>query len=353
MGGDLDVGSVLRQGVKSAVARWALAKRRARRNGRAQPAAHDEATHPADGRKRFAEDYTFAAAQADLGLLVRLEWLPGRDSHRLWLFVFRPDGVWALPGGQKIVRGSDRDRWRAGGIELDCVTPYKNWTLRYAGRVSRDDESASSRCSLDLTFVSEESPFSPGADDDPDLLANHFGAATWDAALLRSVRRVQSRGYVQLGELHGTLALGETLIPLRARCLRQHMWGVRDWGASDQAFQCFASWKDGRAAWVHSAAFPFVTLEGGFVSSDGELEPVRSIGVTLERRPDRAPAHASLTLEHSTGYCGVEAKMLSDATITVDGRGAVDVGFFQLPDDRGFGIWGGQRRVLPRRVIKR
>ncbi|MBV1860741.1 MAG: hypothetical protein KUG77_20165, partial [Nannocystaceae bacterium] len=111
------VGSVLRREAKAALARWALQKRLA--PAPTDWSSRDEATHRWDGRKRFAEDYTFIAVQAGLGLLVRLEWLPGRGSHRLWLAVLREGGTWVLgEQGQVLVRDAGTDRWRAGGCLL-------------------------------------------------------------------------------------------------------------------------------------------------------------------------------------------------------------------------------------------
>ena len=345
---------MLRRSVKAALARWALHKRRRHRpTPGLQP--KDEATHASDGRRRFAEDYTFVGVQSSSAVLVRLEWLPGRGAHRVWLMVFRDGEVFTLPGLQVLGRARGADRWRAAGLELDCVTPFEQWSLQYTGRLVRADAVGTSRapelrCSLDLAFLAAAPPFVPGADDDPQLLAERLGEATWDAALLRSVRRVQSRGYVQVGQLHGTVALGDEIVPVRAASLRQHSWGVRDWGASDSAFQCFAAFDDGRRAWLHHAEFPFVTLEGGFVHDGRQLLPVRAFGTSLERRPGRVPGHASIVVEAPDARVGIEAQMISDVTLGVDGRGAVAMGLFRIANAPGWGFWVGQRRLLPRAV---
>jgi hypothetical protein len=347
------VGDMLRRSVKAALARWALQKQRRRRPAQ-ELSAKDEATHPYDGRRRFAEDYTFVAVQAKTAVLARLEWLPGRDSHRVWLFVFRRGELFIVPEAQAVVRTRAGDRWSAAGLKLDCVTPWEQWTVRYSGRLSRvaspdEPDAVETSCSLDLTFLSSGPAFEPGADDDPELIARRLGEATWDATLLRSVRKVQSRGYVQVGNVHGTVALGGEIVPIRAAGLRQHTWGVRDWAASDSAFQCFAALDDGRSVWLHSAAFPFLTLDGGFVHDGRDLVPVRAFGASLERRPERAPGHATLDVEYGGGRVSIEAQMLQDASLHVDGRGAVAFGFFRLADGAGWGVWVDQRRLLPRR----
>lgn len=365
--------TVLGRGAKAALARWVLQKRNDRRRHAQDPwpTPQDEATHPWDGRRRFAEDYTFVAVQPRLAVVARLEWLPGRESHRLWVTILREiDGVaqvFALPEGQLVRRDDQGDRWRAAGMAIDCVTPLASWSVRFSGRVDAQrpaairrsgtllqplpaEGDAPRRCSLDLSFTAEGATFTPGRDDDPELIARRLGEATWDAHLLQSVRRVQNRGYVQLGRMEGTLALGAELVPIRASAWRQHAWGVRDWGAADRAFQCFFVRDDGLRGWVQRARFPFVTLEGGFIDRAAERHALREIAATFEQRPDRAPARASLRLHTTRAFddaIDLELQMRSDLAFVVDGRGLVELGLFASPG--GWGVWGGQRRALPRR----
>ncbi|MGH1340061.1 MAG: hypothetical protein ACRBN8_00815 [Nannocystales bacterium] len=349
------VGSVLRRGAKAALARWALQKRLA--PAATEWSSRDEATHPWDGRKRFAEDYTFIAVQAGLGLLVRLEWLPGRGSHRLWLAVLREGGTWVLGDqGQVLVRDAGTDRWRAGGLELDCIKPLSRWRIRFEGplRLHGSDTTATGR--IDLTFGSDDAPFSPGVDDDPELVARRIGEAVWDRKLLQAVRRDHSRGYAQTGTLSGTVAVAEMLVPVRAAAARQHTWGVRDWGAPDEAFQCFVAWDDGRRALVHRAVFPFVTLEGGYVRNVGQSRDlVRGLGVSSEHRPGGAPAHLELSLElgATPQPLGVRLGNEREVGFGVDGRGEFSFALCRVGDNDGWGLWAGQRRTLRRPRMRR
>lgn len=349
------VGSVLRREAKAALARWALHKRRQDSSG-SRWTSRDEATHSWDGRKRFAEDYTFAAVQPGLGVLIRLEWLPGRASHRVWLSIVREDGTWVLgEDGQRIVRDAGTDRWRAGGLELDCVKPLRRWRIRFKGELLRQGSSESRPASVDVTFVSNDEPFSPGVDDDPELVARRIGEAAWDRQLLRAVRRDHSRGYSQLGTLEGTVAVADMLIPLRAACARQHTWGVRDWGAPDLAFLCFVSWRDGRQALVHRADFPFVTLEGGFVreNSRAKRRLVSGLGVSLEDKVLGAPVNLDFSVEVGRGADPVLVRLANtrELTFNVDGRGEFSFALCTVDDGEGWGFWAGQRRTLPRRAV--
>ncbi len=344
------VGSVLRREAKAALARWALHKRR---TPTSTPwTSRDEATHPWDGRKRFAEDYTFIAVQSGLGLLVRLEWLPGRGTHRLWLAILRDGGTWVLgEAGQALVREAGTDRWRAGGLELDCVKPLSTWRIRFEGRLRLHGTTTTATGRIDLTFGADDLPFSPGADDDPELVARRIGEAVWDRKLLQAVRRDHSRGYVQTGTLTGTVAVADMLVPVRAAAARQHTWGVRDWGAPDTAFQCFVAWNDGRRALVHRAVFPFVTLEGGYLRAPGAArELVRGLGVSAETQIEGAPAHVDLSLQMASlpRALGVPLANVGEVSFGVDGRGEFSFALCRVGDGDGWGLWAGQRRTLRR-----
>ena len=344
------VGLVLRREAKAALARWALHKRRAPSSS--AWTSRDEATHPWDGRKRFAEDYTFIAVQSGMALLVRLEWLPGRGSHRLWLAVLREEGTWVLgEQGQLLVREEGSDRWRAAGLELDCIKPLSRWRIRFEGRLCRQGTQTTATGRIDLTFEADDDPFSPGVDDDPELVARRIGEAVWDRKLLQAVRRDHSRGYVQTGTLTGTVAVAEMLIPVRAAAARQHTWGVRDWGAPDQAFQCFVAWNDGRRALVHRADFPFVTLEGGFVREPGRgRQLLRGLGVSAEQPPSGAPRHLQLALELGGLSQSIVVGLGNQTEVGfgVDGRGEFSFALCRVADADGWGLWAGQRRTLPR-----
>jgi hypothetical protein len=390
-----DLGQALRDGVKAALVRWVLTQRLTRGMGGMgrgrglvpPPTPQDEATHAWDGQRHFAEDYTFVGVQPGLGVVLRLEQLPGRDGRRLWVTVLRPRGAWALPGGQQVLRATGDDRWCAAGLRLDCETPLHRWSLRYAGGLERQEPGGEApvlrvvgeqqravQASIDLTFVSTAPPHMPGTYDDPELVARCLGQATWDARLLRAVRHRRPHGYVQLGELHGTLALGDALVPVRAASLRTHGWGARDWGACDEAFQCFWATEDLCRGWVHHARFPFVTLEGGFTLHEGtardqatgrradpgvdpgadpawgRIDPVRRLGVTLEARPHGAPARVTLAVGHADGTRRVPLERVSDHSFVVDGRGRVDLALVRAyGPSPGWGLWAGLRRTLPRR----
>lgn len=362
--------SLLRRGVKAAIARWAVRHRSA---AEIWPRPQDEAPHPWDGRRHFAEDYTLAAVQAGLALVARIEWLPGREAHRVWLIILTPTAVYALPGtGQALLRGGG-DHWRAGGLAFDCVEPLRTWTLRYRGRLEvrepdgrrrgplREDSPAEDvEVRVDLTFDSQLPAFVPGSDDDPDLVSRQVGAADWDTRLLKQLRRDRLRSYVQTGEVHGALVLGAQLLTFAGAGLRQHSWGVRDWGASDAAMQCFVSLPGaqdaGVRAWVHSAQFPWIHLAGGLVQRTAGQVPIRGLGVSPTRRPGRAPSHIGLHIDAPGGALELEAENLAELGLDMDGRGRLEFSLCRVRSTSGqveaagpgWALLIGQRRLIPR-----
>jgi len=342
------LGTLMKAGVKAALARWVLHKRRGIEGGR--PAAHDEATHAWDGRRRFAEDYAFAAVQRDLSLLVRLEWLPGRAAHRVWLMVLGADGAWWIPPEHTIVAQTCNDRWRVGDLVLDCAVPLVRWTVRYDGPLRRADDaharSGAPRCRVDLTFDATGEPFVPGVDDDPDLVARRLGEAQWDPALLRAVRRATQRGYVQVGRFAGTAVLGDAMLPVDAIGIRQHTWGVRDWGAPDQAAQCLIVDGDD-VVWVQRAEFPELTIEGGFVASGPRWREVTDIG-----RVSREDQHCALEVDTAIGRRAWTVHPKAATTMRVDGRGAFELAFV-AGEGSARGLWATQSRTLPRALMRR
>ncbi|MCA9710012.1 MAG: hypothetical protein KDK70_29505 [Myxococcales bacterium] len=353
------MGRILRTGVKSALARWVIVKRRGHWAAPA-PTPQDEATHAWDGQPLFAEDYTFVGVQAGLGVVMRLEWRPGRESQRVWMVILRPDGVWAPPGGQRVLRTGSGDRWSAGGLRLDCQTPLREWTLRFGGPLvaqghARDapplrvvaHDGGAVRGSVDLTFVTTAAPHVPGIDDDPELLARCLGEATWDAQLLRAARKASPRGYVQPGSLYGTVAVGDVLVPVQAAALRQHHWGPRDFGAYARAYQCFWASQDERRGWLHHTTLPLVALDGGFVEHRGRRAPVRSLSASLETRPQRAPTRVSLDYGDVDGTRRLHAEVVAELALPVDG-GVVTLGLLQLTGrSPGWGLWAQLRPQAP------
>lgn len=360
--GQPGLGSLLRRGLKAAIARWAVR----RPAPEIWPQPQDEAMHAWDGRRHFAEDYTAAAVQPGLAVVARIEWLPGRDAHRVWLTLLTPTAVYALPGtGQAILRGGV-DHWRAGGLQFDCVEPLRVWTIRYRGRlevrdprgrrrraVAEDATTEDLEVRVDLTLESHAPAFVPGSDDDPDLVARQFGAAEWDTHLMRVLRRRTLRSYVQAGEVHGAVLLGGDLRAFAGSGLRAHSWGVRDWGASDAALQCFASLPGTGSGpfgvWVQKAEFPWLTLLGGFVQRTHGVVPIRDLGVTLERQPGRAPRHVGLAIEAPGGPLALEVETLAELPLEMDGRGHLEMALCRVRGaGEGWGLMLCQRRLLPR-----
>ena len=181
------------------------------------------------------------------------------------------------------------------------------------------------------------------------------------------LRRHTLRSYVQVGEVHGSVAIGPRLLAFGGAGLRQHSWGVRDWGASDEATQCFASFgapTSGEAArspgrggvaptstqvWLHSARFPWLTLAGGFVQRAAGRVAVRELGVRPTRLPGRAPSHVGFHVEAPGGALALEMETLAELGLEMDGRGHLDLALCRVHGaGEGWALVISQRRLLRR-----
>lgn len=332
--------------VRATLARWLLQKRRLSADSR-RPQAHDEATHPWDGRRRFAEEYSFAAVQPGLAVLVRLEWLPGRAAHRTWVMILHGDACWWIPPEETIVGESVPDRWRAGPLALECDQPMVRWSIAHRGPLEHATTRKRARAEVTLAFDRLEDPFVPGTDDDPELVARRLAQTPWDRALLKAVRRERQHGYVQAGRLRGTIALGDALVGVDALGIRQHHWGVRDWGAPERAWQVL--WRDdahGRLAWAQHADFPALVLEGGFVRDERRTVAVRALD------EQAADDRCFVKLEVPSASLTATGPIVARAAMRVDGRGELELARID-GDDGSVGLWCTLRRALPRALVPR
>jgi hypothetical protein len=344
------VAGQLGDALKTALARWALTKRRD--HLRAQPPdPRDEATHPWEGRNGFSEEYSFAMLQGDLGLVARLEWLPQRGLQRAWVVLLRPDGVDHLVETRTHGRtDAVGDRWRAGGLALDCVRPFREWVVRFTGHLTRGNlhqapiarRSTRGRMSLELTFTLDDRPYWPGNDDDPELVAEHLASATWDAGLYRAVRRHGVRGYVQTGVAVGTLAYADELVRIRAPALRQHYWGARSSGEPEHLFQCFFTGMAPRtgSGFVHHSDLGFAVFRGGFVDgADARRESLRTVAVSGGAEPRSESGRVELELTHVGGRTHVSLESACTMSVPVDGGERVDFSLGRSGDGSLRGLW--------------
>jgi len=330
----------LRRGIKGVIARWAVATCSGER-----PTPQDEALHGLSGD---VEGYTFALVQPDAALVARLEWLPHRERRRVSMVVLLGEQAYApSSAGIVVVTGRHLPAWSAGGLELDCVDPLHVWTVRFSGQLEHvpgdvvDGAVGVSQCVLDMTFDASAPAFVPGIDDDDELRARHLGDATWDAQLVRALRNGFGRGYVQVGDGHGSMLLGDRAVPIRGAVIREHGWGMLDWHACKWGYRCLVSLEDDTVGWVHHTDFPWLTLEGGFSNEKPRgVQPLRGIGLTQERSPTGLPVRISLTLERSDRLLQLHGEVRSVFPMELDGRATLRVALMRLTGEvKGWAVW--------------
>ena len=138
---------------------------------------------------------------------------------------------------------------------------------------------------------------------------------------------------------------------------------MRDWGASDEATQCFASFTPTQDAprdpadtpvqvWLHSARFPWLTLAGGFVQRAAGLVPIRDLGVRATRQPTRAPSHVGFHVDAPGGDLDLETETIAELGLDMDGRGHLDLALCRVRGaGDGWALVISQRRLLRRPTL--
>jgi hypothetical protein len=232
------------------------------------------------------------------------------------------------------------------------LEPHARWSVGFSGELEREDDGTVVPADLELVFDSTAPPFLPGTDDDPDLVAASLAEVQWDRRLLRVLRRGIPRAYVQPGVAHGSLALGSRVLALRARTLRLHGWGPRDFGTAVRALQAwFVHGGTEETSYVHRSEFPWLTIEGGFhADDDGRVARLESIGITREVEASGHTRRLSAHLRWGRGSeerRHVRAEPVARTSLRVDARGDVELALLRLPEG-GCGLWVAQQRVSAR-----
>ena len=77
------------------------------------------------------------------------------------------------------------------------------------------------------------------------------GFAEIDVARVRLVCQLRRDMNVNEDAVPVVLSLLDQLLAFGGSGLRIHSWGVRDWGACDEAFECFWATDERRGGWLH------------------------------------------------------------------------------------------------------
>jgi hypothetical protein len=239
----------------------------------------DDHLHPIGQEPNFNESmyFQFHDPTHRLGGFLRLANRPNEGRGERTVCLYLPDGDLAFGFARPTF--IDNDRFSAGGLSVDVVTPFQQLEVVFDGHVnvlSRpadmvDPKAALSsspvvQCQASLQFTAAAPPFAETFDADGEPFApNH---------------------YEQLMSVAGTVRVAAESFVVRGYGLRDHSWGPRSWQAP-----WFYRWVHGSAAGLGFMGAYFGSPDGddrcgGFVWDGDALHACDGIDVSTHRDPD-------------------------------------------------------------------
>ncbi len=245
----------------------------------------DEFMHPLEAAANFNESMYFNVfdQRHNLGGWFRLANRPNEGRGEMTCCIYLPDGRI----GFMFKRPERRDNaaFDGGGMRFNVVTPFKELTLTYRGKLCLLDnpqdmtdpstafrKNPSVEASLDLTFTG----ISPMFGGEP---VNDDGSP-----IQQKAEEAFARGhYEQHMRGRGTIRIGDETFSIDGLGLRDHSWGPRFWQsiywyrwlpmAFDENFAMMVSIVCRKAGETHA---------GGMVLCDGEYVMLRDAKITAE-----------------------------------------------------------------------
>ena len=187
----------------------------------------DEYMHPGP-EPTFNESMYFNLHDPEVGLggFLRIGNRPNEGHAEVTVCLFLPDGRVAFTFRRPEI--TDNERFDAGGVAFDVVSPFEELRVRYHGKLVLLDEPLDmadprtaftsnpwEETQVDLTYTGASTPFGGEPEESHERPGEEF-----------------ARGhYEQLVRARGTITLGDASWEVDARGLRDHSWGPRTWQA--------------------------------------------------------------------------------------------------------------------------
>jgi hypothetical protein len=260
----------------------------------------DEYTHEVTAEENFNESMYFNVVDPStrLGGFFRLGNRPNERRGEMTVCIYLPDGTVAFMFQRPEV--TSNERFDAGGIRFEVVTPFEELTVAYDGKVVlladplelADPKAAFTNnpyadCEVRLTYTRVSDMFGGEPDTPHEAPGEEFAKGH----------------YEQLVEARGTIRVGEQTFDVHGYGLRDHSWGPRYWQAP-----WYYRWLTGNVG----DDFGFMAsriakrdaegTRGGFVWEDGRLHLVDHVTVATEwEGPDRYHRQVRATLSEHKG----------------------------------------------------
>lgn len=164
-------------------------------------------------------------------------------------------GVLTLPTfpDTTIVTSESNDGYKAGGLNIEMITPMKKWKLTYKGDMILDD---GKKVPVEMNAVWEKCTdyFDADTDMNGHALAVAIAREPWSRKFFDRLKSSHQTHYEQFGDIKGVVKVNGNEHDLSLRGARDHSYGNE------------REWKN-----FHRYALQFVHLENGFCFNVGVI----------------------------------------------------------------------------------
>ena len=177
--------------------------------------------------------------------------------------------------GLKDLPGDEGVGFQFGELYWKPLETGRKWEIGYKGPLTgRQGEEFESE--VHLVFTGDHPVYDFVASSDRSANADAIAGEKWNRDFFKKLKELSQTHYEQTGKLRGTVKLGDQIIELNMRGLRDHSFGPRSWDQWDRHYWMSGINDDGWSWTVTTIRYHFINrLTAGFVTDpDGHTDAI-------------------------------------------------------------------------------
>lgn len=236
------------------------------RSGPTLPLSEAERKHKDPHQPLFNDSSYFNGLGEDGSFFVVRQSFRTTRGNEYWLKLHFPDaGTYEL----KNFTGVEGEGFQQGALLFECVAPGKTWNISFEGELVQGSENYPAR--LNLTFEASHPliDFKDGANQ--EAVAATIAKEPWNREFFHKLREIKKTHLEQPGTLTGEITIQGKTRAVQWSSLRDHSWGVRNWGKWKRHLWMGAVLDNGEALNFSSISYDFLgQLSAGYMTSQGK-----------------------------------------------------------------------------------
>jgi len=168
-------------------------------------------------------------------------------------------------------------------MSYHCVEPMNCWTAEFEGVLRNCKTGDLVQCSFSLKWTKDMDMFSFGTDVSPELLAKALALETITKEWADELKASHQEHYELFGTTNGKLKIDSTEFVVHGQGMRDHSWGMRDWGLMQAyAAKYFTIGEENQFFNIAMASLPALSnAKFGFVCNANRTKAVPAKAISL------------------------------------------------------------------------